>query len=112
MNIRERRLAMNVRDPSTTSNSGQRSRAAIWESFVATWVRSAAAAVAVAVVLTLMATTTVGCHSGAPGSHGDDALPSWPSDPGWQSSVLGPHSDDVTPVAIKRVHGNVTNPEA
>lgn len=55
---------MNVRDPSTTSNPGRRSRLVI--------------------VLTVIATTTVGCHSGARGPHGD-ALPSWPSDPNWQS---------------------------
>jgi len=83
---------MNVRSPSTTSNSRRRSRAVIAGA--------------------LMATMTVGCHSGAKRPPGDDALPSWPSDSKWQSYVLGPHSDDVTPVAIKRTHGNVTNPEA
>lgn len=102
---------MNVRDPSTTSNPGQRSRAVIGRAFLATCVRSASAAVTGAVVLALMATTMVGCHGGAKGPQGD-ALPSWPSDPNWQRSVLGPQSDDVTPVAIKRTHGDVTNPEA
>src|SRR6185503_13091662 len=60
----------------------------------------------------LMATVTVGCHSGTKGHPSGDALPSWPSDPNWQSYVPGPASDDVAPVAIKRAHGNVINPEA
>src|ERR1051325_10504593 len=85
-------LAMNVRSPSTTSHSE--------------------VAVAGAVVLALMATMTVGCHSGAKTPPGGDALPDWPSDPNWQRYVLGPSSDDVSPVAVKRVHGNVSNPEA
>src|SRR6185295_10438216 len=83
---------MNVRSPSTTCNPGRRSRAIIGGAF-------------------LMATTTVGCQSGAKGPPAD-ALPGWPSDPNWQSSVLGPRSDDVTPVAIQRALGNVTSPEA
>jgi hypothetical protein len=110
--IRERRLAMNVRAPCITSSSGPRSRTVIETDFVATRVRSATAAAAGAVVLTLMTTTMFGCGDDAKGPPRGDALPSWPSDPNWQSSVLGPHSDDVTPVAIKRAHGNVTNPEA
>jgi hypothetical protein len=98
---------MNVLGPSTTSNAGRRSRAVNGSAFLATRVGSAAAG---AVVLTLMATLTVGCHSGAKGRPGGDALPDWPSDPNWQGYVLGPHSDDVTPVAIKRAHGDVTTP--
>jgi hypothetical protein len=42
----------------------------------------------------------------------DGGLPTWPSNPDWQSYVPGPSSDDVKPVAITRFHGNVTNPEA
>jgi hypothetical protein len=83
---------MNVRDPAT-SNPGRRSR------------------VVIVLVLAGTATMTVGCHGATRGPHGD-ALPSWPSDPSWQSFVLGPRSDDVIPVAIQRAHGNVTNPEA
>src|SRR5512139_974421 len=39
-------------------------------------------------------------------------LPTWPSNPDWQSHVPGPSSDDVKAVAITRFHGDVTNPEA
>jgi hypothetical protein len=37
------------------------------------------------------------------------ALPTWPSNPNWQSLVPGPSSDDVRPVAIVRTQGSVTN---
>jgi len=63
-------------------------------------------------VLTVMATMTVGCGDDSKGHPGADTLPDWPSDPGWQRYVPGPHSDDVIPVAIARTQGNVTNPEA
>jgi hypothetical protein len=98
---------MNVQALSITSDSRRRSRAIIGGR-----ARSAPAAAAGAVVFTLMATMTVGCHGGTKRHPGGDALPSWPSDPDWQSYVPGPASDDVTPVAIKRAHGNVINPEA
>ena len=39
-------------------------------------------------------------------------LPTWPSNPDWQSYVPGPSSDDVKAIAITRAHGSVTNPEA
>jgi len=39
-------------------------------------------------------------------------LPTWPSNPDWQSYVPGPSSDDVHAAAITRSHGDVTNPEA
>src|SRR4051794_657468 len=97
-----RETAMNVQGPFTTNSSPRRSRA----------VGAAAAAVAGAVVLTLTTSVTLGCHGGAKDHPGGDALPSWPSDPNWQRLVLGPHRDDVTPVAIARAHGNVINPEA
>jgi hypothetical protein len=42
----------------------------------------------------------------------NDGLPTWPSNPDWQSYVPGPASDDVKAVAITRAHGDVTNPEA
>ena len=38
-------------------------------------------------------------------------LPTWPTNPNWQSYVPGPSSDDVKPVAITRAHWQVTNPE-
>jgi len=100
---------MNVRSPSTTGNSGRRSRAG--SALSGPHVCSAMVAVAGA-VLTVMATMTVGCGDDSKGHPGADTLPDWPSDPGWQRYVLGPHSDDVIPVAIARTQGNVTNPEA
>jgi hypothetical protein len=48
----------------------------------------------------------------ATGHNPSPALPQWPADPGWQDYVPGFNSDDVTPVAITRAHGNVTNPDA
>jgi hypothetical protein len=37
------------------------------------------------------------------------ALPTWPTNPNWQSLVLGPSSDDVRAVRIVRTVGSVTN---
>ena len=37
------------------------------------------------------------------------ALPTWPTNPNWQSLVLGPSSDDVRPVRVVRTVGSVSN---
>src|SRR5690348_11387673 len=39
-------------------------------------------------------------------------LPTWPTNPNWQSLVPGPLSDNVRPVSVVRTQGSVTNPGA
>jgi hypothetical protein len=36
----------------------------------------------------------------------------WPANPNWQQYVLGPKNQDVSPVKVVSVSGNVTNPQA
>ena len=66
-----------------------------------------------ALLCALIATTvTVAITVLVPANPSVAALPTWPTNPNWQSLVPAPSNDDVRPAGIVRTQGSVTNAAA